>query len=593
MTQKRKITFATLAVCAVACAAVGIVSGCSGEKEWDVSADASDSVKARLVPVQDGFTLNITGQGGIKDWNSADEVPWKNEADKIVEINISPNINKIGSYCFYGIENAGPVVLPSGVKSAGASFISENTAIFTFGNDIEFADNVSDCVYTYREEDITTNDRYWQSDKSSGNIISNADDLSADSGKYWRYNSEDIPVKYEKTKVLFIGNSFTYRNGVVEHSSGVPGIFDNIAEDLGYCTETYSVTGPGWYLDSHAKPTDTCGKQVDMLLKACDDFDYIVLQDQSQVAYKDYARFKNGITALKNKIEETQKHAEIYLYETWGSPFSANEDKTSVPEMERKLRDAYTKAGNELGLNVSYIGKAFTYIYNNYPSIKDTKISGLYASDNRHQGYSGAYLSACVHVGNMLGGDVRNTKFEGEEKYSAPELGEEDLTALRNTAYNVVFGEIDDSDVTVTPPEQSGDEEQREILKVACWGRFMKEEKFNELIADFKNYCTENKIEYKEITGVYYNGATNSAPYYYIADFAAKVVADKNADIVLPCADNFNANQSSLAAVELVAIDVYGQNNRRVAALNDDDLTKTFLIYVKTDRAKAIFEKQD
>ena len=126
----------------------------------------------------------------------------------------------------------------------------------------------------------------------------------------------------------------------------MPGIFDNIAEDLGFVTETYSITGPGWYLDNHAKQTDKCGKQVDKLLKACDDFDYIVLQDQSTVAYKNNTRFKNGIKALKEKIQATQKHAKIYLYETWGSPFTANEDSTTIQEMEMKLRNAYTSAGS-------------------------------------------------------------------------------------------------------------------------------------------------------------------------------------------------------------------------------------------------------
>lgn len=121
----------------------------------------------------------------------------------------------------------------------------------------------------------------------------------------------------------------------------------------------------------------------------------------------------------------------------------------------------------------------------------------------------------------------------------------------------------------------------------------MKKAKFDELVADFKVYCTANNVEYKEITSTYYDGANSAAPYYFIADFAQKVSADGNADIVLPCADNFNANQSSLYATELVAVDVYGQSGRRVGALNDDELTMAFMEYVKTDTAKAILAKQD
>lgn len=586
MINKRKSIIFALAVCAQIFGIAALAAGCANTNKWNVSADKSDNINAELISAENGLTLKITGKGDMQDWNSYNDVPWKDKSDEIARIKISEGINHIGSYAFYGIEETEPILLPSSVTSAGEKFICEKSDLFVFDNDIEFVE-IPESLYTYREQNIVTHDRYWQSDKSKTDIINVEDNLNADSGKYWRYNEDDVAVKYEKTKVLFIGNSFTYRNGVIEHSSGVPGIFDNIAEDLGYCTETYSVTGPGWYLDNHAKSTDVCGKQVDMLLNACDDFDYIVLQDQSQVAYKNNTRFINGISALKNKIKQTQKHAEIYLYETWGSPFSANEDKITVPEMEKKLRDAYTAAGNDLGLRVSYIGKAFTDIYRHFPSIN------LYATDNRHQGYTGAYLSACVHVASMLGGDVRKTEFVGEEKYSAPALDAQILTALKESAYNVVFGEIDENDNPDTTEPNDPDEDNTGIIKIACWGRFMKEAKFTELIEDFKNYCKENDIENKEIAAKYYDGSTNNSPYYYIADFTAKVLADGDADIILPCADNFNANQSNLAAVNLLAIDVYGQSNRRVAALNDDSLTKEFFIYIQTDSAKAILTKQD
>ena len=404
----------------------------------------------------------------MTDYASAADSPWFTKAEEITEINVSYGESSIGAYAFAGIENAKPVVLPVSVTSAGSEFAPAALKVFTFSEDIDFGDQAPENIYVYREEKITTNDRFWQSDKSKGDIISDSDDLFVDEGKFWRYNADEEAVEYVKTKVLFIGNSFTYRNGIVEHSSGVPGIYDNIAEDLGYAVETYSITGPGWYLENHAKPTDTCGKQVDKLLKARDDFDYVVLQNQSTVPIDDYNRFLTGVRAMQTKINDTQKHAKIYLYETWGSPTPANQYKITVPEMELKLREAYSKAGKE--------------------------------------GYPGAYLSACVHVGNMLGGDVRKTQFVGEEKYSAPKLDENTLSALRTTGYNTVFAPDDEQ--TFTPPDgdtpSADDSEQKEILKIACWGRFMKEAKFKELVADFKKYCADNGVAYKEIIGTYY-----------------------------------------------------------------------------------------
>lgn len=588
ITKKRKIAIGcALGICALSGSLIIGLTGCGGTSKWDVSKNASSNVKAELIKIGDDYRLNISGSGDMTDYKAASDAPWYHKAEKIKEVNISNGIKYIGSYAFAGIENVEYIMLPSGVTSVGTNFAGDTVKIFAVTENVDYGTETSYNVYVYKDE-IQTNDKFWQSDKSSGNIISDQDDLFVDEGKFWHYNKDDEATVYVKTKVLFIGNSFTYRNGIVEYSSGVPGIFDNIAEDLGFAVETYSITGPGWYLDNHAKSTDVCGKQVDLILNARDDFDYVVLQDQSTVAFENYSRFVNGIKALQTKINATQSHAQIYLYETWGSPFSANERKITVPEMEAKLRDAYTKAGEECGVNVSYIGKAFTNVYNSVKSIN------LYATDNRHQGYPGAYLSACVHVGNMLGGDVRNTNFIGEEKYSAPNLDEPTLTALRTAAYNVVFGN-DDDPIPVPPSDNpsSEDAEQEQILKIACWGRFMKEAKFNELMNDFKKYCTDNNVAYKEIIGTYYEGATNSSPYYYIADFTAKVYQDGDPDIVLPCADNFNANQSTLAAVDLIAIDVYGQTNRRVAALNSDDLTKEFFKYIQTASAKAILEKQD
>ena len=587
MTKRNKLTLClALGLCALSCSALLGLTACSGADRWDVSADASSEVEAKLVGTEGGYRLNIGGKGAMTDFASAEAVPWYDKADEITEVSISYGVESVGAYALAALGNTGPVVLPSSVKRTGTEFVNEETQVFVFSEDIDFGSEAPENIYLYREETIPTEDRYWQSDKSKGDIVADGEDLSADEDKFWHYLDDDTPAVYKKIKVLFIGNSFTYRNGVVEFSSGVPGIFDNVAEDLGYTVETYSITGPGWYLENHAKAGDTCGKQVDKLLNATDDFDYVVLQDQSTVAFENYERFLGGIKALQSKIENTQKNAQIYLYETWGSPFSANERKITVPEMEKLLRDAYTKAGEECGVPVSYIGKAFTDVYTHDKSIN------LYASDNRHQGYPGAYLSACVHAASMLGADVRETTFVGEEQYSAPQLDEQTLTTLRDAAYNAVFGSEED----VTEPEETPDDEdetQKEILKIACWGRFMKQAKFDELIADFKNYCTENTVEYKEIVATYYEGATTSAPYYYIANFTSKVYQDGDPDIVLPCADNFNANQATLAAIDLLPVEVYGQTDRRVAALNDDELTKVFFEYIRTDSAKTILAKQD
>ena len=68
--------------------------------------------------------------------------------------------------------------------------------------------------------------------------------------------------------------------------------------------------------------------------------------------------------------------------------------------MEADLREAYTKAGEETECKVNYVGKAFTYTYENLKNIN------IYHTDNRHQNLNGSYLSAAVHIKGIFGIDV-------------------------------------------------------------------------------------------------------------------------------------------------------------------------------------------
>lgn len=426
--KKYSIVSMLVALVVLATATTLLLTGC-GNKSWDISINSDSSVTAQLLENGDNYTLKISGSGQMKSWASADDVPWRDKANKITHIDISNGITAIGSYAFYGIY-VDSVVLPESVTKVGRRVVYNDVALFAHTDDVSYDDDYS--VYLYQAEIPASYDRFWQQDKSKGDIFTDADDLIHEEGNYWHYQDGNAVI-LKKIKILFIGNSFTYRNGVVEYSSGVPGIFDQIAEDLGYWVETYSITGPGWYLKNHAKSSDACGKQVDKLLNAINDFDYVVLQEHSLNPIQNYNDFLGGVKALQEKINATQDHAQIYLYETWGSPYSAKELKTTIPEMEQQLREAYTAAAQECGLSVSYVGRAFTESYE-----LDSEIY-LWDTDNRHQGYTGAYLSACVHVGTILGGDVRNTTFEGEAQYNAPNLPEETYVFLRDIAYKVVF----------------------------------------------------------------------------------------------------------------------------------------------------------
>ena len=579
MTKTRKFRgfIALAASCTLLAATTGLVACTDSPKSWDISMNSSSRVKAELVENGKNYTLKITGNGYMQYWESKSEVPWHDSASKITKIEIADGVSAVGSYAFYGAK-VDSVVLPESIEDVGVSVVSEGVPLLAYTDEIYYKDDYS--VYLYHEEKPESYDRFWQQDQSRGDIFDDGDDLTLGDGNFWHFNGDNAEI-WKKAKILFIGNSFTYRNGVVEFSSGVPGIFDNIAEDLGYVVETYSITGPGWYLKNHAKATDACGKQVDKLLNACSNFDYIVLQEQSLNPIQNYNDFLSGVKAMQEKIESTQDHAQIYLYETWGSPYSANELNTTIPEMEKRLREAYTRAGKECSLPVSYVGQAFTESYEVDPSIY------LWASDNRHQGYTGAYLSACVHAGTILGLDVRDTTFKGEAKFSAPNLPDDTYDWLRSVAYSVVF-ENDGNEI------DSSEKPTRDYsLEVAVWGRWITETQFTSLFDGFKSYCAQNGLDSQKIHYTYYTGATTTDPYYYISSFTSAVVGTGDTDIVFPCATNLttqDSTQITQAEIEQLHVTLNGKTDRCIAKLTNTELSTAFFTYCLSDAGKSILD---
>ena len=96
----------------------------------------------------------------------------------------------------------------------------------------------------------------------------------------------------------------------------------------------------------------------------------------------------------------------------------------SVTEMEAKLRTAYTNAAQETDSLIHYVGKAFTYAY-------DNEHINIYNEDNRHQNGLGAYLSAAVHVKSLFKVGVSNVS-------DYCELSQNECKALLSVADTVI-----------------------------------------------------------------------------------------------------------------------------------------------------------
>ena len=93
-------------------------------------------------------TLTITGSGDMFDWETEDDVPWKEYANEIKTVVLDSRITSIGACAFYECGNLSEIVIPDGVTSIGGS------AFFYCGSlsDIKIPDSVNyihDCAFFY------------------------------------------------------------------------------------------------------------------------------------------------------------------------------------------------------------------------------------------------------------------------------------------------------------------------------------------------------------------------------------------------------------------------------------------------------------
>ena len=89
------------------------------------------------------------------------------------------------------------------------------------------------------------------------------------------------------------------------------------------------------------------------------------------------------------------------------------------------LFTAYNNCGKALNLNVNYVGRGFTTVYQTYPEIN------IYHTDNKHPSFAGTYLASLIHIMSITGIDVRDCTYVGS-------VSNENATRLKNVAYNVV-----------------------------------------------------------------------------------------------------------------------------------------------------------
>ncbi len=392
----------------------GLLVGCGSQNEGfdgkiiDISKNQDKSLSIKIIYNKDSehgsyYTLKIEGKGESKNFENR-KTPWQSIIKKIKEVNIDEGITSLGSN-YFNNSTITSYILPSTLTSFTSTSFNSSAKLYAKNNLVDKQDSTN-TLYLYKETAPS------QEEKKTN--------------KYWHYIN-NVPVEWSTIKVLFIGNSFTYYNNI-------PKLTEEIAKSLGYDFVSDSVTCGAHTLTKFADSEDTYGKQVYSKLNSSNDYDYVILQDQSTRSYSNYSAFKTAVDTLNKLVKKTQDHAETRLYATWA--YEEMSSTKSISEQEQIIRDKYTQCGNELDIKVHNVGKAFTKIY------EENKSINLYFTDNKHPSHYGSFLSAHVHAMSILGVDTSLSTFStyySNEEQNTWTIDENISSILKATAYTVCF----------------------------------------------------------------------------------------------------------------------------------------------------------
>jgi hypothetical protein len=234
----------------------------------------------------------------------------------------------------------------------------------------------------------------------------------------------------KKLKVLFIGNSYTYVNSM-------PQIAADIATSMGD-TLVWDMEAPGGstFIQHFAFNPPTITK-----LQA-GDWDYVVLQEQSQTPALPVAQVHQGMFPYAKKLDSLvnlyNSCAETIFYMTWGrkngdtSNCSFYTTQYNWPwfctyqGMDSLIRLRYRMMADSNNAVVSPAGAVWHYIRTYYPSIN------LYDPDESHPSQAGSYAAACSFYTTLFKKDPSLIPYN----YT---LNGTDAANIRTAAKKVVF----------------------------------------------------------------------------------------------------------------------------------------------------------
>ena len=239
-------------------------------------------------------------------------------------------------------------------------------------------------------------------------------------------------INAQNINVLFLGNSYTSVNDL-------PGTIASLAllEGNGK-TMNYEANTPGGYCYFQHVSNST---SLNLIRRG--DWDFVVLQEQSQMPSIDYYRYASmypAATQLRDSILKYNPCAEVVFYMTWGRRDGGQQcedygegiycsaDFSDFDHMQDTMTRAYCEIAEQLQSRVAPAGEAWRYA-RQHSDIE------LFSGDGSHPSIHGTYLTACTFYAT----------FWNESPIGLPHpanLTDAEASLLQKAASQTVFGNL-------------------------------------------------------------------------------------------------------------------------------------------------------
>lgn len=242
-----------------------------------------------------------------------------------------------------------------------------------------------------------------------------------------------VSYAQEEIRVLWLGNSYTAYNSL-------PTIVNELSTGTDKTVKSKSICPGGYTLFQHAENSTS----LDAIREGC--WDYVVLQEQSQLPSIDYYRhntMRPAYQALYDSIMMYNSDAIVVGYMTWGRRYGGKQcvdfgdglhcsaDFVDFNHMQDTMSAAYCENAYATDSYVSPVGDAWKEALS-----RDNRLV-LHSTDDSHPTYEGSYLAACVFHAVFWQESPVGTYFNTSS--ISPKRAE----FLQNVAHDVFFNDLE------------------------------------------------------------------------------------------------------------------------------------------------------